>query len=559
MNTAHAAERVAAERRPAGERVGECVENDASSPRGGGPPPLVEQAVALARFLQQRAAELQTPAERRQQAELSRMLPSPGDKATLMQLTDLAFRATDRARSVEQLTHVLRRHGVPRFFAPLKRAMLHGFRAFGSWLPNAAMPLVHQQMRREAAGVVLPFERERLRSYLGTRRREGVRVNINHLGEAVLGEREAQRRAEGYAELLRRPEVEVISVKASTLYSQVSPLARDHTVEAFADRLQPLFRVAGEERFTRPDGSVVPKLVYLDMEAYHDLHLTADALVRTLDRAGMEHARAGIALQAYLPDSFGVLQRLLGWARRRAAAGGPAITVRLVKGANLEMERVEASVAGWPQAPYTSKTGADANYARMLHETLKPENRDAVRVGIASHNLFTLAYGLVAAADAAADAGAMDRVQFEMLEGMAAHQRRALFERCREVLLYTPTCGRGDFLHAIGYLVRRLDENTGRDNFLRHAFDTQVDSDAWRRMEGQFVASFDAIDSTSTTPRRTQDRRRESWAAARPHGDQFVNEPDTDWSLPHHAEWAESILERADRSDAVAVPGLSGT
>ena len=58
---------------------------------------LVDRAVAIARELQQRAIELQTPHERRQQAELDRMLRNPGDKATLVQITDQAFRASQRA------------------------------------------------------------------------------------------------------------------------------------------------------------------------------------------------------------------------------------------------------------------------------------------------------------------------------------------------------------------------------------------------------------------------------------------------------------------------------
>ncbi len=81
-------------------------------------------------------------------------------------------------------------------------------------------------------------------------------------------------------------------------------------------------------------------------------------------------------------------------------------------------------------------------------------------------------------------------VQFEMLEGMANHQRRALFEMCNSLLLYAPACRREDFINAIGYLVRRLDENTGPDNFLRHAFSLTLESEDWRRLEQQFADAF---------------------------------------------------------------------
>src|SRR5262249_38293380 len=148
---------------------------------------------------------------------------------------------------------------------------------------------------------------------------------------------------------------------------------------------------------------------------YRDMHLTAEVFVRTLERKGLENVSAGIALQAYLPDSFRTQQQLNAWARSRLARGGAPITLRIVKGANLEMERLEAALKNWPQAPYQTKLETDANYKRMVHEGMKPENLNAVRLGIASHNLFDLAYAFVLATDARA----LDKVQFEMLEGMA--------------------------------------------------------------------------------------------------------------------------------------------
>ena len=234
----------------------------------------------------------------------------------------------------------------------------------------------------------------------------------------------------------------------------------------------------------------MPKFVYLDMEEYRDLAVTAKVFMRTLDRKGLERASAGIALQAYLPDSFPMQKTINAWARRRVAAGGAPVTLRIVKGANLEMERIESSLRGWPQAPFRTKVEVDANYKRMLHEAMRPENLAAVRVGLGSHNLFELAYGLVLARES----GALGRVQFEMLEGMANHQRRALFELSKNLLLYAAATRKQDFIHAIGYLVRRLDENTGEGNFLRHAFRLNVDSDDWHVLEAQFAASFALLD-----------------------------------------------------------------
>src|SRR5690606_29281573 len=101
---------------------------------------------------------------------------------------------------------------------------------------------------------------------------------------------------------------------------------------------------------------------------------------------------AGIVLQAYLPDALPALQELTVWARARVDAGGARIKVRLVKGANLAMEKVDAALHGWTPAPYGAKLDTDANYLRCLRWALRPEHTRAVRIGVAGHNLFDVAY-----------------------------------------------------------------------------------------------------------------------------------------------------------------------
>src|SRR4029079_991688 len=201
------------------------------------PPPLeVQQAIPLARELCRHARELQTPQERRQQAELDRMIQSPHDKATLSQLTDQAFRSRRAQRSADQLIHILDVQGVPRFFSPIDRTLLLGFQSFGSYLPGVAMPFVKDRMQQETANVILPAERDLLAEHLRARWDEGLRMNVNYLGEALLGEEDARRRLQGYLAALQQPEIEVMSVKISTIYSQISALSRSHTVEVLCDR-----------------------------------------------------------------------------------------------------------------------------------------------------------------------------------------------------------------------------------------------------------------------------------------------------------------------------------
>jgi len=466
------------------------------------------------------------------------MLQTPKDKLVLLQMTDQAFRSNTPWRAAEQLTHILDAQGVPRFFSPVDRALLRGFQTFGGYLPGVSMPMVKDKMKQETANVVLPANPEELGAHLQARRSEGLRMNVNFLGEALLGEGEAERRIKHYLHALQDPNVEVISVKISTVYSQISPLAREHTISVLCDRMELLYRAALKSKFERKDGEEVFKFVYLDMEEYRDMAITAEVFMRTLADEDLHELTAGIALQAYIPDSFATQQRITEWAQKRVAAGGAPIAMRIVKGANLEMEKVEASLMGWEQAPFDSKVDSDANYKRMIDYAFTRERASAARIGVASHNLFDLAYTL----NLAKERGVEDLIHFEMLEGMANHQRRALLETTDAMLLYAPACRRADFVNAIGYLVRRLDENTSPDNFLRHAFKLEPGSPEWARLQKGFSDSFSRIPTLATAPRRTQDRR-ETPKQPRIIDETFVNEADTDWSLPHHADWADSIYQ----------------
>lgn len=499
--------------------------------------PDVERAIDLAAKLLLRAAELQTPHERRQQAELDRMINHADDKATLVEMTDQAFRTHTPARVADQLTHLLDVQGVPRFFNPVEQAMLRGFQSFGEYLPGVAVPLVKEKMRRETANVILPAEQQLLSDHLKNRQQQGVRMNVNLLGEAILGEAEARRRIQECIDTLRLPEVRCLSVKISTVYSQVSPLAKEHTITKVCDRLESLFRTADREI---DPSTGMGKFVYLDMEEYRDLYLTAEILRQTLARPGLESTRAGIALQAYVPDSHIVMTELIDWSAKRVQSGGSPLTIRLVKGANMEMECVEASIGGHAQAPYQSKLETDANFKRMLRALINAASQRNIRVGLASHNLFDVALGLIWS-----ESVPSDFIQVEMLEGMANHQRRAISEREAQMLLYAPACRKEGFLNAIGYLIRRLDENTGPQNFLRHAYRLQPGSEDFREIADTFRTSHAMMETVSDQPRRNVDRHdppvqppaADDWS-------ELVNEPDTDWAVPANSKWADGILSR---------------
>ena len=165
----------------------------------------------------------------------------------------------------------------------------------------------------------------------------GLRLNLNRLGEAVLGEEEAERRVGQYAELLARPDVEAVSIKVSTLSSQLDLLASSACGRA-SDTSTGLAR---DHRFERADGRVVPKLVNLDLEAYRDLGLTVELLQSVLGESEFQGLTAGLALEAYLPDPFGFQQKLSAWARARVARGGAPMRSRRRSSGSAQIVLVE--------------------------------------------------------------------------------------------------------------------------------------------------------------------------------------------------------------------------
>ena len=279
------------------------------------------------------------------------------------------------------------------------------------------------------------------------------------------------------------------------------------------------------------------------MEEYKDLALTLDAFTGLLDEPEFLRLEAGIVLQAYLPESMTALQRLCAWAMDRRRRGGARIKVRIVKGANLAAERVEAALRGWPLAPYGAKAGTDANHKAMLDYALRPEHADALSVGIAGHNLFDLAWGHLLAEKR----GVSEAVTFEMLQGMAPAVARVVLATTGRVVLYTPIVAPSDFDHALAYLFRRLEENAAGDNFLG-AYAQLGDAAVFGRERARFATAVARRDQLGSRSGRHDDEGARR-VAGPPAG--FVTEPDTD---PTDGRARQGVVRALGRADPVPLP-----
>ena len=436
----------------------------------------------------------------------TRLFKDPKAISVTVSLTDEVMRITSAKDSVRILRKAAKDSTVAGFGL---------FNTFGLKLiasisrvfPKPVLFAVHTQVKLLSKGIILPAESKKLSRQIKKRAKKGIRLNINVLGEAVLGEDEANERFERVMQMMQRPEVDYVSVKLSSVASQIISLDRKGTLERVSEKLRHIYRTS----------IATNTFVNLDMEEFRDLRLTVDAFKLVLNEGEFKNLYAGLVLQAYLPESHEVFAELVDWSLERHKQSGGVVKIRLVKGANLAMEKAEAELHGWVAAPYQSKADVDASYSRLLDTALRSEHAKAVRIGVASHNLFHIAFAL----EIAKKRNVMEQLDLEMLEGMANPEALAIAKRSMRILLYAPVTRADDFASAVAYLVRRLDENTAVENYLRSSFEIGTNPAKFNEQSDRFLASASQRHEISTKSIRHKNHKFEI-------NDGFENAPNAD-------------------------------
>lgn len=502
---------------------------------------IFDNAKELATSWQIEISSHREKTEKKFHAMMQRMLDDPKNKVFLIELLDQSFRADDTNRVADQLEYLFSKYKNTDMFNSFEKLLVWLFRHLGIYLPQVSVPMFIHYLRSDISNIVIKGEDKPLIKYLNARRAEQTRVNINIIGESVLGEEEANGRIKKYIQALESPNIDYISIKISTIFSQIIPLAHDWSVSQITTRLGKIYRAAIDNSFVNMQGMRESKFVNLDMEEYKDINLTIDAFTQTLSQKEFMGLHAGIVLQAYLPGTLTNLKILADWARQRVKDGGAPVKVRLVKGANQEMELTESSLRGWPCVTYMNKSETDANFKLCMDFLLDENVAPYLHTGIASHNLFDHAVGALLARERKVQ----KYYSAEMLEGMSDAAYHVLKDEGLELIMYAPIATKETFTNAIAYLVRRFDENTAEQNFLRHSFGLEVGSPSWKKLLESYEDALAKIDTIRLTPYRTQDRCMEPFI---PHVNLehylFESESDTDFSLHSTRAWSEKIREK---------------
>lgn len=500
-------------------------------------------AVELAELILKTSVAERSAREEKQRRRVGKLLRSEAAQKLGLLLTDRAYRSASPGRTVAAAREAARLTKASASLGPLDRAQLDALHLVGGLVPPVTTLALRARLHLESQAFII--DADALQEELVRLKSEGFRINLNQLGEEVLGEKDAGHYVERTIALLESAEADAISVKLSSLFSQVRVLAFDEVVRRVTSKLAPIFEAAEEHG----------RLIYFDMEAYRDLDLTRAIFLRTVLDPTFARVRAGIALQAYLPETLGALAEIADGAKNRVEQGGERLRVRLVKGANLAAETVQASLHRLEVPIFPSKHEVDAHMKRVLRAALQPDHTRFLQVGLGSHNIFDQAYAVLLAEQR----GASDMLELEMLYGMSDSVGRAWTKLGRPVLVYAPLVSAASFPAAIAYLVRRLDENTSAENFLSQSLSMEAHDAAFEREAKRFLSALEASYTSAEPTRRRQDRSAPGALTVRGEGmSPFDNAADTDWTREVNRAALKRALAEVDAASFDVTARIKG-
>jgi len=290
------------------------------------------------------------------------------------------------------------------------------------------------------------------------------------LGDAVLSKQESLQYLEKYRNLIKTLSLEMnkrasfldsvgehhglkyrshVSVKLSTLYSQARPLNHSRSVSTLTDRFIELALAAKEYK----------SALCIDMEEAHFTPVALETFYNVLSQPDLKGWDGlGLVLQAYSKRTEKDLEQIIAFSKMN----NQPVSVRLVKGAYWDYETMLAAQHDWPNPLFLSKQSTDANFEKLAMLLL--DNTELVFPAFGSHNIRSLS---TVAAYAEENGIGKNRFEYQFLFGMAEPIKEAFASQGFLTRDYVPV---GKLIPGMGYLVRRLLENTSNEGFLRQKF-----------------------------------------------------------------------------------------
>jgi RHH-type transcriptional regulator, proline utilization regulon repressor / proline dehydrogenase / delta 1-pyrroline-5-carboxylate dehydrogenase len=334
------------------------------------------------------------------------------------------------------------------------------------WAARIAAPTVRYTLRGLARKFMGGSRLHHALTSISKLRHQSMNFTLDLLGEATISEVESEQYQQDYLQMIHSLSEPVsnwhqdelldtsnhrtsprlnVSLKLSSLYSQINPADPDDSIKHILKRLRPILKAARQNN----------AFVTFDMEQYDFKHIVFQCFQTVLlEDEFIDWPNVGIAIQAYLRESYDDLQQLINWSEQR----GTSVTVRLVRGAYWDYETVISLQNDWPCPVWQNKCDTDANYERCLE--LLFNHHPQIETAVAGHNYRSIAYAMALAEHHKLKP---DQFEFQMLYGMADHLKHALVKMGYRLRVYVPY---GETLPGMAYLVRRLLENSSGQSIL---------------------------------------------------------------------------------------------
>lgn len=341
------------------------------------------------------------------------------------------------------------------------------------WTTRIAAPTIRYTLRGLARKFMGGYKLHHAMNCISRLRHDQMNFTLDLLGEATISEVECEVYKNKYLEMIsslaepinnwnenslldishdsQSPKLN-LSIKLSSLYSQISSAAPQQSINAICKQLRPILRSAINHN----------AFITIDMEQYDYKHIVLGCFRQIIMEDEFKSwPHLGLAMQAYLKDTYQDILSLIELLKTR----NTPITIRLVRGAYWDYETVIATQNNWPCPVWENKNDTDFNYEKCL--TLLLQSNQLIHTAIATHNPRSIAFSMALINRLKLK---NDQFEFQMLYGMADILKPALIKLGYRLRIYVPF---GETLPGMAYLVRRLLENSSGQSMLDSGFGIQ--------------------------------------------------------------------------------------
>ncbi|MBI4114859.1 MAG: proline dehydrogenase family protein [Candidatus Niyogibacteria bacterium] len=270
----------------------------------------------------------------------------------------------------------------------------------------------------------------------------GSAANIDVLGDAVLSEKEAEEYVAYYMHVFQElpryllPGVDVsASIKISAAFSQISPTRPEYSADVICERFDPFFA------YMHKRGSHI----YLDAleKDYREIQLLV--FKRFYRKYGDTAANV---LQSYFIDSADIQEELI----REKADVGAELLNRLVMGAYHLFEQLTAELRNWQTPVHLKKENTVRNFCELWLRGIA----GGLSMISGTNNARLLVFALRNGAK-----------EIQLIFGMGEPYAEVLNHYHVPNRFYRPILLTKSYAQGIGYLLRRVEDITGIESYLR--------------------------------------------------------------------------------------------